>query len=159
MGRKRHSLQVLQGKGATHLTKEQIKKRAAQEEKMRGKTDKIAPPSYLYAKQKREFEEISAQLVELGIFSNLDVDGLARYLDAKTEYQRVNTAIRKLKPTYPSEVDLYTKLNRARKSLSDECRAYANELGLTVNARLKLVMPEGEKRELTAAENRFKDRL
>ncbi len=80
--------------------------------------------------------------MNLGIISNLDVDGLARYIEAKTEYQRLGPIIRKLNPI--EELDAYTKLNRTRKQLSDECRSYANDLGLTITSRLKLVIPKKE---------------
>ena len=50
--------------------------------------------------------------------------------------------LRKLDPI--KDLDAYTKLNRTRKQLSDECRAYANDLGLTITSRLKLVIPKTE---------------
>lgn len=158
LGRNKQTLQVLQGKGATHLTKEEITARRAQEERMRGSSDKVEPPEHLLAKQKKEFDFISSQLIDLGIFSNLDVDGLSRYIEAKSEYARVSAAIRKLDPL--KSMDDYAKLNRVRKSLSDECRSYASDLGLTITSRLKLVMPEAkEKEQKTPGEKRFGGRL
>lgn len=158
-GRRKQPLKVIEGKGVSkHITKDEAKRRLAHEEKMRGSSDKVEPPKHLLMKQKKEFEEIAVQLVELGIFSNLDVDGLARYIEAKTEYQRVSAAIRKMKPA--DDIDDYAKLNRVRKSLSDECRAYASDLGLTITSRLKLVIPEAnDKPALTEGEKRFGGRL
>ena len=142
-GRNKQPLSVIQGKGKSHhLTKAEIEKRQEHENKMRGNTDKIEAPEYLLKKQKEEFEEIAAELIQLGIMSNLDVDALARYIEAKTEHQRLGPIIRKLDPV--KELETYTKLNRTRKQLSDECRSYASDLGLTITSRLKLVIPKVE---------------
>lgn len=142
-GRKKQPLAVIQGKGrSNHLTKEEIERRKEHEERMRGNTDKIEPPEYLLKKQKEEFERIAAELLDLGIISNLDVDALARYVTAQSEYERLGPVLRKLDPI--KDLDAYTKLNRTRKQLSDECRAYANDLGLTITSRLKLVIPKTE---------------
>lgn len=142
-GRKKQPLAVIQGKGrSNHLTKEEIKERKEHEERMRGNADKIKPPEYLLKKQKEEFERIASELMDLGIISNLDVDALARYVTAQSEYERLGPVLRKLDPI--EDLDAYTKLNRTRKQLSDECRAYANDLGLTITSRLKLVIPKTE---------------
>ncbi|MEX3621873.1 phage terminase small subunit P27 family [Viridibacillus arvi] len=142
-GRNKQPLSVIQGNGKSHhLTKEEIKKRAEHEDKMRGNTDKVEAPSYLLKKQKEEFDSIAAELLELEIMSNLDVDTLSRYIEAKSEHQRLGPIIRNLHPV--EDMDAYTKLNRTRKQLSDECRAYASDLGLTITSRLKLVIPQKE---------------
>lgn len=158
-GRNKQPLKVIQGKGASnHITKEEAKKRAAHEEKMRGNKDKIIAPKYLLKRQKDEFNAIAAELIELDIMSNLDVDTLARYIEAKTEYRRLGPLIRKLDPI--KDLDTYTKLNRTRKQLSDECRSYASDLGLTITSRLKLVIPSTPTVEAkTEAEKRFGGRL
>lgn len=159
-GRNKQPLKVIEGKGSSnHITKEEAKKRAAHEEKMRGNNDKIRAPEYLLKKQKEEFEAIAAELVDLDIMSNLDIDTLARYIEAKTEYQRLGPVIRKLDPI--KNLDTYTKLSRTRKQLSDECRSYASDLGLTITSRLKLIIPSSSATvgAKTEAEKRFGGRL
>lgn len=158
-GRKKQPLAVILGNGKSkHLTKSMIEERQQHEDAMKGETDKISPPDRLLAKQKKEFEEISEQLLALDIFSNLDVDTLTRYIDSKYEYERIVDVVRKIKPL--EDVDMYTKLQRAKKSLSDECRAYASDLGLSITSRLKLVIPKTENPEpRTEAERRFSGRL
>lgn len=144
-GRKKQPLSVIQGNGKSHhLTKDEVKRRADHEEKMKGKTDKIVAPSYLLKKQKDEFDAIAAELMDLEIMNNLDVDTLARYIEAKSEYRRLGPIIRHLRPV--DDIETYTKLSRIRKQLSDECRAYANDLGLTITSRLKLVIPKKEEK-------------
>lgn len=158
-GRKKQPLSVILGNGKSkHLTKAMINDRQKHEEAMKADTDKVKPPKRLLAKQKVEFEEIATELMKLEIFDNLDVDTLARYIDAKSEYERIVDIVRKLRPL--DDVDTYTKLQRAKKSLSDECRAYASDLGLTITSRLKLVIPKMEdKAPKTEAERRFGGRL
>ncbi|AMW98442.1 phage terminase small subunit P27 family [Rummeliibacillus stabekisii] len=158
-GRNKQPLTVIQGKGKSkHITKDEAAKRAAHEEKMRGNNDKVIAPKYLLKKQKLEFEKIAEELIALDIISNLDVDTLARYIEAKTEYQRLGPVIRKLNPL--KDLEAYTKLSRTRKQLSDECRSYASDLGLTITSRLKLVIPSTIPAEAkTEAEKRFGNRL
>ncbi|MEK4091715.1 phage terminase small subunit P27 family [Viridibacillus sp. FSL H8-0110] len=170
-GRNKQPLQVIQGKGASkHLTKEEIKKREAHETAMRGDIDKVKPPSYLTAAQKKEFNEIAEELMKLNIFSNLDVDSLARYLDSKHQYLQLIKDMKKIKATEVVKTetgksitianDDYPKLIRTKNTLFTECRTAASDLGLTITSRLKLIIPApstvGEK---TNAEKRFGNRL
>lgn len=154
-GRNKEPLAVIQGKGrSNHLTKEEIAKRQEHEEVMRGFTDNITAPSYLTAARKKEFDRLAKELVRLNIFSNLDVDSLARYIDSKTQYIQLVKEIKKIKPTDIIELpdgskkvvanEDYPKLMRTKNNLFNECRAAASDLGLTITSRLKLVIPKTE---------------
>ncbi|MDF1510815.1 5-methylcytosine-specific restriction endonuclease [Bacillus phage vB_Bacillus_1020A] len=170
-GRNKQPLSVIQGKGrSNHITKEEAKSRQKHEQKMRGPAENIEPPSYLTAAQKREFIEISSKLMALDIFSELDIDSLARYLDSKYQYIQLVKDLKKIKPTDTVEMpdgkkltfanEHYPKLQRVKKSLFAECRSAAADLGLTITSRLKLVIPEPATRnELSEAERRFGGRL
>jgi P27 family predicted phage terminase small subunit len=170
-GRYKQPLSVIEGKGrSNHITKDEAKKRKQHEEKMRGPTKNIEPPKYLTAAQRKEFMEIAEKLVSLDIFSELDVDNLARYLDSKYQYIQITKDIKKVKPTFVVEDDEgnkkifanedYPVLVRTRTTLFKECRAAANDLGLTITSRLKLVIPEPAKKEKKSeAEQRFGGRL
>jgi P27 family predicted phage terminase small subunit len=162
-GRKKQPLSVIQGKGrSNHITKEEMKEREKQEQAMRGHTDKIVPPSYLTKKQKEEFEEIAQELIRLNIFSNLDVDGLARYIDTRDEYIKVAKIIRSMKPgrkhqepngeTWTFANDDYAKMSRVKNQLARECRSAASELGLSITSRLKLIIPTTDKKNTTQSE-------
>jgi P27 family predicted phage terminase small subunit len=159
-GRKMQPLSVIEGKGrSNHITKAEAERRKAHEEKMRGFTDDVKPPSYLTASQKNEFEKIANELMRLEIFSNLDVDALARYIDSKTEYIKVTKELRKIKK--PSDdIKLYTDLRINRNTFYNECRSAASDLGLTITSRLKLVLPKTkEEKPMSEAERRFGGRL
>lgn len=169
-GRNRQPLSVIQGNGRKNLTKKEIKERQEQENALKGYTDKINAPSYLTKKQKEEFDNIGTELVRLGIFSNLDVDTLARYIDTKTQYLQLIRELKRIKPTEIIELDDGTKrrihnrdypvLMRVKNNLFNECRAAANDLGLSITSRLKLVIPKTENdKPKTEAEKRFGGRL
>lgn len=154
LGENKQPLSVILGKGKSkHLTKTEVETRSKQEASVKGFTDKIKAPSYLSKKQKEEFIEISSELIRLGIFSNLDVDGLARYIDSKSQYIQLLKEIKKLKPTEMIEFEDgrtktiandYPKLMRTKNTLFNVCRAAASDLGLIISLRLKLVLPTSE---------------
>lgn len=168
-GRKKQPLAVIQGKGrSNHITKAEMKEREAQEKALKGFTDRIEPPSYLTAKQKRNFEEISSELIRLNIFSNLDVDALARYIDSRDMYIQLVREIKKIKPTYTITLedeskrtvanDDYPKMIRSKNTLFTECRAAASDLGLSITSRLKLVLPKtDEEKPKSEFEKKFGD--
>jgi len=170
-GRNKQPLQVLLGNGRSkHLTKDEMKKRQNHEEKMRGPTENIEIPKYLTATQKKEFTEIADKLIALEIFSELDVDSLARYLDSKHQYLQLVKDLRKTKPTDTIEQENgkkivivnedYPKLQRTKNALFNECRSAASDIGLTITSRLKLVIPSSSSTESKSeAQKRFGDRL
>lgn len=158
-GRKKESIDLILMKGnKLELTKTEIEQRRLEEAAARGPCDKITPPTYLTAKQKKEFEELANELLRVGIFSNLDVDTLAQYIDTRHQYVEVTKALRKFKPTvervnkstgeinHSSSRD-YNSLQRTKDLLIRQCRSIAGELGLNLNARLKLVIPKKEEKK------------
>lgn len=93
--------------------------------------------------------------------TELDEDCLAHYLIANTNYifytQELRTLNAKLlkaknnekKKEHMSKIDLYlTYQDRALK----QCRACANDMGLSISSRCKLVMPPAKEQE---KENKF----
>ena len=54
-------------------TKEEIEKRVQYEEKLKGKSNKIRPPTYLTSAQKKIFKYIVSELTESEILGNLDI--------------------------------------------------------------------------------------
>ncbi|MBX8945628.1 phage terminase small subunit P27 family [Lysinibacillus sp. K60] len=164
----RKPIDLLVRTGRKHFTKQEIKQRIDQERRVLGPTENIVPPSYLTAAQKREFNEISAQLVELNMFSELDLDNLARYLDSKYQYFEVMKGLKKTKPTSVIETDNgkqivpnehHASLVRTKNMLFKECRAAARDLGLDISSQMKLSIPKEVKRELSEFEKRFGDRI
>lgn len=148
-GRKKQPLAVIQGKGrSNHLTKAEIEQRQKHEEAMKAGTDKIIPPDRLTKKQKERFNELASELVSLGIFDNLDVDTLALYVETYDNYVRVLRSSKRItNQEMDADFDAYAKRIRTLNQLVDTCRKLANDLGLTITSRLKLVIPQKEEEE------------
>lgn len=150
MAGQRQPIDLVIAKGKKHLTKEEIEERRKSE--VKPLTDDIAPPAFLTKKQKDEFNKISDQLQRLKIMSETDVDTLARYIVANTFY--VN-AVRKLRSRNVKDNPvLFEKWLKIQEKMFNQARACANDLGLSISSRCKLVVPAAEKTEEKS--NKFK---
>ena len=118
-------------------------------------------PEYLSEREKEEFWKIAKILLDIGIMTELDEECLAHYLIANSNYIQYTKKIRELnnkilnakradaKKKAESEIDTYLIYqDRALK----QCRACANDLGLSISSRCKLVMPPSKE---TPKENKF----
>lgn len=148
-GRPREPINLIIAKNKKHLGKSEIEERRAQELKVPFKS--VEPPRYLTAKQKKEFREIAEKLLALDIFTELDVDALARYVTSR-ELHLIYT--KQLKEKLQEEEQDLREIG-ALQSLQDkafrQCVTSANELCLNVTSRAKLVIPQppdGEDDEL-----------
>lgn len=138
MAGQRQPIELVVAKGSKHLTKAEIAERQARE--VKPCTDDIAPPSYLTAKQKQEFNRIAAQLQKLKILGETDVDALARYILSRDTYVKLTKQIQKKEILEnPLILDKYMK-NQDR--AFRQCDVSAKALGLTISSRCRLVVPE-----------------
>ena len=150
MGGQRLPLEVVQARGSKHLTRAEIQER--QEREIKPITDNIIAPDYLTNRQKSEFYKISAQLEKLKIMGETDVDALARYISSKDMYE---TAVKQMrKKEIKNDPFLFGEWLKVQDKLFKQCRASANDLGLSISSRCKLVVPE--KKDDTPKENKFK---
>lgn len=138
MTRPRQPIELIQAKGKKHLTKAEIKSRKETELKVDLKN--IAIPSYLPKKLNSEFVEIAEKLLYIGVMTELDEDCLARYLLSKESYLKYTKLLNKA--TKKSNISEMDKLMTMQDKAFKQCRASANDLGLTIASRCKLVMPE-----------------
>ena len=138
MSGSRQPIELVIAKGAKHLTKAEIEERRASE--IKPIIDNITPPSYLTKKQKTEFIKIADQLKKLKIMGETDVDALARYITANDFY------INAVKKMQSSEVQdnpmFFDKWSMIQERYFKQCRSSANDLGLSISSRCKLVVPE-----------------
>lgn len=150
MARPRQPIEVVIAKGKKNLTKAEIQERRDSE--VKPITDGIGPPSYLTKKQKDDFYKISNQLQKLKIMGETDVDTLGRYIVANDLYINAVKQMRKkdVKDS-PLLLDMWGKL---QERYFKQCRQCANDLGLTISSRCRLVVPVVE--ETTKKENKFK---
>lgn len=160
-GKPKEPIDLIIAKGKKHLTKAEIKKRREQE--IHVNANDIMPPDYLNEKQQKEFIRIANILLDIGIMSELDEESLAHYLIANTNYilytKKVNNLNKRLELVSEddlTEQDLIMELlepllKQQDKALS-QSRACANDMGLTISSRCKLVVPKPQD---TPKENKF----
>ena len=138
-GRPRQPVDLLIAKGKKHLTKEEIEERRASEVKA-ANLKNINAPDYLTVTMQEEFYEIANKLLEINIMTELDEDCLARYILAKQMYLKytslLTTALQK------KEVDEMERLMVLQDKAFKQCRAGASDLGLSISARARLIMPQ-----------------
>lgn len=150
MGGQRIPIEVVEARGAKHLTKAEIEER--REREIKPVTDNIIAPDFLTKKQKNEFYKIAGQLEKLKILGETDVDALARYIVANDFY--IN-AVKKMRTkdvlNDPLKFGAWAKI---QEKYFKQCRASANDLGLSISSRCKLVVPE--RKTKTPKENKFK---
>lgn len=150
MSGQRLPLEVVQARGSKHLTKAEIQER--QEREIKPITDNIIAPSYLTKKQKDEFYKIADQLKKLKILGETDVDALGRYITANDFY--INAVKQMRKKEVKEDPLKFLAWSKVQERYFKQCRASANDLGLSITSRCKLVVPEANKE--TPKENKFK---
>ena len=150
MAGQRLPIEVVQARGSKHLTKAEIQERNEQE--IKPVTDDIIAPDYLTKKQKDTFYKLSAQLEKLKIMGETDVDALARYIVANDSYVHATKQLRKSEvKNDPMKYESWSKIQERNFKM---VRASANDLGLSISSRCKLVVP-GANKEDKPKENKF----
>lgn len=163
MAGQRQPIGLVQANGRKHLTKEEIRKRTAEE--VQPCTDGIEAPGYLTAAQKKQFDKIAGQLQKIKIMGETDVDALARYITAQSLYEAAVKELRKLAKDRPKkdesefyykELELWYTLNDLAAKKQDryfkQSQTAARDLGLTISSRCKLQVPVTEE---APKENKF----
>ena len=150
MAGQRLPLEVVQARGSKHLTKAEIQER--QENEIKPITDNIIAPAFLTKKQKDEFDRIADQLKKLKIMGETDVDALARYIVANEFY--VNAVKQMRKKEVREDPYKFEKWSNIQERYFKQCRSSANDLGLSISSRCKLVVPKTK--EEAPKVNKFK---
>ena len=123
----------------SHLTKAEI------EERQNGELDvpflDVKPPEYLTGeKQIEKFNYIANMLLKLEIFTELDVDCLARYIMSEQLYlQYTNLLIKLIKE---KDYEQLRKIQSLQDRAFRQCDTCARRLGLTITERARLVVPQ-----------------
>ena len=146
----REPIELVIAKGKKNLTKAEIEARRNSE--IKPITDDIIAPGYLTSAQKKEFEKLANQLLKLKIMGETDVDALARYIVAQDFY--INAVKQLRKPEVKRDPYLFESWSKIQERYFKQCRSSANDLGLSISSRCKLVVPEAAKE--VPRENKFK---
>lgn len=99
-GRPREPIDLIKAKGKKHLSQKEYDERKNSELEVPF-TD-VEAPGYLTTKQKKEFAEYADKLLQLNIFTELDVDILAQFCIAKTLYLEYSKQIKKVLSKEPT---------------------------------------------------------
>ena len=150
MSRPRKSVANLRATGSRHYTKEQLAEREAREVKA-PPAQHLDPPIYLTDSQAEKFRQLAPVLIQMGVLTSLDADGLARYLIAEQNYLRATNRLTKaMNAGNTAEADKWSAM---QDRFFRQCRAAGSDLGLTVSGRARLELPPGyEPEDLTEEE-------
>lgn len=153
MGRPKKPAELIKFEGKTHIGKEELERRKAEE--LPVIDDEITPPKYLTPTLKKRFNWYVEQLKELNIIGNVDAELLARYVVSEDQYQTISVKIQTVNPL--GDIDLYSKLVNAQSKLFNQCRTAGSDLGLSITSRGKLVIPQVKEppKELTPEQKLF----
>lgn len=140
MGRNKEPIDLIVAKGKKHLSKAEIQERKEKELDVPFKN--IIIPEYLSDKQKEKFREIASKLLVINIYTELDIDVLARYILAQDLYLLYTSKISKI--IKKGDVDLLEKYQRMQDKAFSQAQSCARELGLTISSRCRIEVPYKE---------------
>ena len=149
MAGRKQPIELVIAKGKKNLTKAEIQERRDSE--VKPITDNIIAPDYLTKKQKDEFYRIADQLQKLKIMGETDVDALARYIVANDFY--INAVKQLRKTEVRNNPMLFDSWSKIQERYFKQCRQSANDLGLSISSRCRLVVPATK--EAPKKENKF----
>lgn len=147
----RQPIDLLLIKGKKHLTKAEIEQR--REEEVKAPADNIKYPKYLPRELRAEYNKISKALVDIGIFTNLDTDSLARFLVAREQYVKATDALREVDPS--DDIIHYERVLRVQDKLYQQVKSAGQELGMSVSSRGRLLVPKKKDEKKDKAGDRF----
>lgn len=150
MARPRQPVQLVVAKGNAHIGENEIKKRLEQE--VQPVDDNVIAPDFLTSKQKKEFDKIADQLRKLKVINETDADTLGRYIVANDFY--INAIKQLRKPEIKNDYGQFEAWSKIQERYFKQCRQCANDLGLTISSRCRLVIPKTDND--TPKENKFK---
>lgn len=140
----RQRLSVLEGNGRKHLSKAEKAQRAAQEVDL-PKPKTLRVPKWLPEGNRKEFRALAKELLaaDLGA-AQLDADTLGRYVVAQANYTQTLAIVHAA--LADQDGDALKEATKVLDTYFKQTRACANDLGLTITSRCRLVLPEGNRK-------------
>lgn len=135
----RQPTDVVKAKGRKHLSKtEEAQRRAGEVQVERPKTVKV--PKWVPEDLKKEFRALGRKLLAAGLYTDLDADALGRYLVAQRQYilatQETEWALDQ------RNQEMADSWGKIQERYFKQARNCANDMGLTVTSRCRLVVPD-----------------
>ena len=154
----RQKLSVLEGNGRKHLSKNEKAQRASQEVNL-PKPKAMRVPKWLPEEHRKEFRALAKELLDADMgAAQLDRDTLGRYVVAQAQYaQACKMAGEALAAKNSALAEKWTKI---QDTYFKHARACANDMGMTITSRCRLVLPEGaKKKEKNPFEQMMEERM
>lgn len=134
----RQPTDVVEARGRKHLSKAEVAARRAGEVQVpRPKTVKV--PKWIPESLKKDFRRLGKQLLACGLYTDLDADTLGRYLVAQHQYLIATSETEKALSKRDQEAA--DSWGRIQERYFKQARNCANDMGLTVTSRCRLVVP------------------
>lgn len=153
----RQRLAVLEAGGRKHLSKAEKAQRAAQEVDLpKPKTMRV--PKWLPEYLRADFRALAKELLSADMgAAQLDRDTVGRYIVAQHQFtaacRQVQDALDQQDP------ELAGKWTRIQEAYFKQARSCANDLGMTITSRCRLVAPQAPPREENAFQAMMEARM
>lgn len=145
-----------------HLSQAEKAERRAQELTL-PPAEKATPPKWLgrgfdenTAKSlKAEFRKLGKQLIDVGLYADLDADTLAHYLVARHQWEMAAVAAEEALSMGLAGAKPASAWSSIQEKYFSAARKCANELGLTLTSRCKLVIQESKRSDADEPDDEF----
>jgi phage terminase, small subunit, putative, P27 family len=130
-------LQLVANGNYNHKPKDELERRAKNEQKLKVSAEHMDPPSYLDPGAKKQFRAIIKLFKDTDLMNEADIDEIARYCDLTKEYKSCNARLKRNGRFVEGKPnpDLRLKLQ-----ISAELDKLAKNLGLNPAARASLAI-------------------
>ena len=154
----RQKLSVLEGNGRKHLSKSEKARRADQEVDLpKPKTMRV--PKWLPQDCRKEFRALAKELLKADLgAAQLDADTIGRYAVAQANYTQTLAIVHAALADHNG--DALKEATKVLDTYFKQARACANDLGMTITSRCRLVLPDGaKKKEKNPFEQMMEERM
>lgn len=142
----RQPTDLIEANGRKHLSRAEAAERRSHEVSIaQPKTAK--PPKWLPEQLKKEFRALGKRLIAVGIYTDLDADTLGRYLVAQHQWLIATQQAEAALAAQPPDLEQADAWGRVQERYFKQARNCANDMGLTVTSRCRLVVPESAKQK------------
>lgn len=150
---KRQPTDVLEATGRKHLTNEEKTARRASEVSVPPAT-KARTPNWLESDDlRKEFRKIGKQLIDAGLYTDLDADNLGFYITARAQWDVATKYVSKALSGGDSKAANFW--SRIQDRFFKQARSCAASMGLTLSDRCRLVIPPALQQEDAGGEDEF----
>lgn len=139
----RQPTDLVVAQGRKHLTRAEEDARRDREVVVPA-PQRARPPKWLPKPLHKEFRALGRQLIDVGLYTDLDADNLGRYLIAHHEYISATAEVQRALEYIPGrgrDLEAAESWGRVQERYFKQARNCANDMGLTVSSRCRLVLP------------------